>query len=103
MARAYAGCPSTLITRGRTSLVRHSARCRKYFAALKSRLGDSMKSIVFPSESTARYKYVHLPATRTYVSSTRQERFGFFASLERSYNEEFVLRPFSVTTFVTTY
>jgi hypothetical protein len=40
------------------------------------RIGDSMKSIVFPSESTARYKYAHLPATRTYVSSTRQERFG---------------------------
>ena len=31
------------------------------------------KSIVAPVESTARYKYTHLPLTRTYVSSTRQE------------------------------
>src|SRR5271169_2521221 len=49
---------------------------RKCFAAVRSRLGDSMKAIVCPSESPARYKDAHLPATRTYVSSTRQERFG---------------------------
>jgi hypothetical protein len=30
---------------------------------------------VAPVESTARYKYTHLPFTRTYVSSTRQESF----------------------------
>jgi hypothetical protein len=29
--------------------------------------------MVEPMESTARYKYTHLPLTRTYVSSTRQE------------------------------
>ena len=28
--------------------------------------------IVAPLESTARYKYTHLPFTRTYVSSTRR-------------------------------
>ena len=29
-----------------------------------------------PVESTARYRYTQFPATRTYVSSTRQDRFG---------------------------
>src|SRR5580693_6170488 len=33
--------------------------------AVRLRLGDSMKSIVFPSESTVRYKHANLPATRT--------------------------------------
>ena len=39
--------------------------------------GDNRKSIVLPAESMARYKEVHCPATRMYVSSTRHERFGF--------------------------
>src|SRR5437868_8321979 len=52
----------------------HNASCRKHLAAIRSRLGDSMKSIVSPAESTARYRYTRLPATRTYVSSTRHER-----------------------------
>jgi hypothetical protein len=42
----------------------------KRFAAAASRLADSRKSIVAPAESMARYKEVHLPATRKYVSST---------------------------------
>src|SRR5271170_7539531 len=40
-----------------------------------SRLAERRKSIVAPLESTARYKYTHLPFTRTYVSSTRHESF----------------------------
>ena len=46
------------------------AFCKNRFAASASRLADSRKSIVAPVESTARYKYVHLPATRRYISST---------------------------------
>ena len=46
---------------------------RKRSAATASRLAERRKSIVAPVESTARYKYTHLPLTRTYVSSTRQE------------------------------
>jgi hypothetical protein len=49
---------------GRTRPARHNAVCRKSLAATTSLLGDSMKSIVAPVESTARYKYVHAPATR---------------------------------------
>ena len=48
---------------------------RKASAAAESRLAERRKSIVAPVESTARYKYTHLPFTRTYVSSTRQESF----------------------------
>jgi hypothetical protein len=33
-----------------------------------------LKSIIAPSESTARYKYTHLLLTRTYVSSTAKNR-----------------------------
>ena len=47
--------------------------CQKGLAATASRLAERRKSIVAPVESTARYKYTHLPLTRTYVSSTRQE------------------------------
>ena len=46
---------------------------RKRSAAAASRFAERRKSIVGPVESTARYKYTHLPLTRTYVSSTRQE------------------------------
>jgi hypothetical protein len=45
------------------------------FVAPASRLAERRKSIVAPVESTARYKYTHLPLTRTHVSSTRQESF----------------------------
>jgi hypothetical protein len=46
------------------------ASWRKPFAAIASRYGESRKSIVFPAESTALYRYVHRPATRMYVSPT---------------------------------
>jgi hypothetical protein len=52
MARAYAGCPSTLITRGRTRLVPDNAKRKKSLAAVRSRLGDNRKSMVSPAEST---------------------------------------------------
>jgi len=37
--------------------------------------GRQEKLIVAPVESATRYKYVHLPATRRYFSSTRHDRF----------------------------
>ena len=40
------------------------ALARKRLAATVSRLAESKKSIVAPLESTARYKYTHLPFTR---------------------------------------
>src|SRR5450631_1536378 len=40
------------------------ALARKRSAAAGSRLADRRKSIVAPLESTARYKYAHLPFTR---------------------------------------
>src|SRR5208283_3293575 len=49
------------------------ALARKRLAATVSRLAERRKSMVAPVESTARYKYTHLPFTRTYVSSTRPE------------------------------
>jgi hypothetical protein len=56
---------------------------RKRPAAAASRLAERRKSIVAPVESTARYKYTHLPFTRTYVSSTRQESFVVLSRLRR--------------------
>src|SRR5580700_10457932 len=56
---------------------------RKRSAATASRLAERRKSIVAPVESTARYKYTHLPFTRTYVSSTRQESFVALTRLRR--------------------
>ena len=56
---------------------------RKRSAAAASRLAERRKSIVAPVESTARYKYTHLPFTRTYVSSTRQESFVVLSRLRR--------------------
>jgi hypothetical protein len=56
--------------------VRCNANCKKCLAATISRLGDNMRSMVSRAESTARYKYTQFPATRTYVPSTRQDRFG---------------------------
>ena len=55
IALAYAGCPSTLMTRGGAPPP-ESARRRNNFAATKSRLGDNINSMVSPVESTARYK-----------------------------------------------
>jgi hypothetical protein len=40
------------------------ALARKRSAAAASRLADRRKSIMAPVESTARYKYAHLPLTR---------------------------------------
>ena len=40
------------------------------FAAIRSRLGDNINSMVSPAESTARYRYAQFPATFIYVSST---------------------------------
>ena len=40
------------------------ALTRKRSAAAASRLAERRKSIVAPLESTARYKYTHLPLTR---------------------------------------
>jgi hypothetical protein len=47
MTRAYAGRPSTLITRGRGTAF-DNARRRKCLAAVKSRFGKTMNSIVLP-------------------------------------------------------
>ena len=62
-----------------------SAQCfgQKRSTAAASRLAESKKSIVAPWESTARYKYTHLPFTRTYVSSTRQESVVVLSRLRR--------------------
>src|SRR5262249_28901666 len=79
----YAGWPSTLMTRG-GGAPPNSAKRRNSFAAIRSRLGDSMNSIVSPDESTARYRYAQAPATLIYVSSTRQDRLGC-----RSFTGEF--------------
>src|SRR5215472_16584202 len=72
MARAYAGCPSTWITRGRWRAAPDYAKRRKSLAAVRSRFGDSMKSIVSPAESTARYRYVRVPATFSRVGGGAQ-------------------------------
>src|SRR5260370_36305957 len=53
MAGASAGCQPTLMTRGPIPLPADKASRRKSFAAVRSRLGDSMKSMVSPAESTA--------------------------------------------------
>ena len=44
------------LTRGPIPLPADKASRRKSFAAVRSRLGDSMKSMVSPAESTARYR-----------------------------------------------
>src|SRR5689334_5805710 len=51
-----------IVTRGRGAPP-HNARPRKSFAAIRSRFGDNMNSMVSPAESTARYRYAQLPAT----------------------------------------
>src|SRR5580692_5022424 len=56
---------------------------QKALAAAASRLAERRNSIVAPVESTARYKYTHLPLARTYVSSTRQESFVALSRLRR--------------------
>src|SRR5580692_6391149 len=63
------------MTRGAGWFSPPKALVRKRLAAAASRLAERRKSIVAPLESTARYKYTHLPFTRTYVSSTRHESF----------------------------
>ena len=57
---------------------------------------ERRKSIVAPVESTARYKYTHLPFTRTYVSSTRHESFvGLRCRRKRSPVPEHTAGPIS--------
>src|SRR5271166_4470048 len=57
-------CSSVLMTRGAGWFSPPKALARKRSAAAASRLADRRKSIVAPVESTARYKYTHLPLTR---------------------------------------
>src|SRR6202035_2611979 len=71
------------MTRGAGWFSPPKALVRKRSAAAASRLAERRKSIVAPVESTARYKYTHLPFTRTYVSSTRQESFVALTRLRR--------------------
>ena|SRR5688572_4460954 len=47
IAVAYAGCPSTLMTRGRGAPA-DRVRRRNSFAAIRSRFGDNMNSMVSP-------------------------------------------------------
>ncbi len=63
-AAGYAGCPSTLMTRGWTLPACAIARRRKPFASAASRYRERRKSMVLPAESTALFRYVHCPATR---------------------------------------
>jgi hypothetical protein len=60
-AAGYAGFLSTFMTRG-TGLPRAARALRRNrLAAAASRLAVSRKSIVWPSESTARYRYLSSP------------------------------------------
>jgi len=49
MTDGYAGCPSTLMNRGRRCPTRHKVSCRKCLAAIRSRWGESMNSMVLLS------------------------------------------------------
>jgi hypothetical protein len=51
--------PSTFTTRGRIPPLPDNAKRRNSLAAVRSRFGDRIKSIVSPEESTARSRYVH--------------------------------------------
>ena len=51
---------------------------KKRAAAFPFRFALNIKSSVFPSESTARYRYFPSPLTSMYVSSTRHESFVGF-------------------------
>ena len=64
IALAYAGCPSTLMTRG-AGPPPNRARRRNSFAAIRARFGDNKNSIVSPVEWMARSKYAQSPATLT--------------------------------------
>jgi hypothetical protein len=58
---------------------RLSLHCGKSVLQLARSFWHSiMLSKVFPSESTARYRYFHSPFTEIYVSSTRHESFVCF-------------------------
>src|SRR5258708_32579599 len=68
-ALGYAAFLSTVITRGVTVWEAPSAFAKKRFAAWASRVALRWNSRVFPSESTARYRYnIHAPLIFTYVS-----------------------------------
>jgi hypothetical protein len=56
MTLGYEGFPSTLITRGRGCPGVRKAFRKNCLAAMASRFGERKKSMLFPSESTVRYK-----------------------------------------------
>ena len=60
MILAPAGCPSTLITRGRIVPTPDNAKRRKSLAAVKSRLGDNMKSMVSPIGALVIHDFLEL-------------------------------------------
>jgi hypothetical protein len=66
-AAGYAGFLSTLITLGMRLLDALRALRKKRLAAAASRLAVSRNSIVWPLESTARYRYLSWPLTFIYV------------------------------------
>lgn len=90
MAWGIRSVPSSLIALGGRWAGELKAYCKKRLAASASRVVLRRKSIVAAVESTGRYKFVHLPATRRYVSSLhgafvfrsfgRQRRFSSGAS-----------------------
>jgi hypothetical protein len=68
-----------------------SARVKNRRAAARSRRWDSSTSMTWPCWSIARYKYVHRPATLTYVSSANHRspgtwRHGRAASMNSGVN-----------------
>jgi hypothetical protein len=67
----YEACLSVPIVKGRRRCPALISLLKKRFAAETSRLALSMNSIVYPVESTARYKYFHSVPALTYVSSRR--------------------------------
>ncbi len=72
------GFLSTLITRGTVTFGLPNNTLRKNrLAALILLVSFKRKSSVCPVESTARYRYIHLPQTLMQVSSTRQESLVF--------------------------
>src|SRR5205807_5994426 len=82
MGSARAVGSSTCSWSGRAPGAEHAVACRaflkKRLAASASRVGLKRNSRVFPSESTARYRYVHVPLILMYVSSTLQESLHAF-------------------------
>src|SRR6202049_5301697 len=61
---SVSGQNDEVMTRGCGWFAPPKALARKRLAATVSRLAERRKSMVAPVESTARYKYTHLPLTR---------------------------------------